>query len=152
MTEIQNSKPDSVALNVLKFCNYDRRVHRRLARPKSKVLVIEYCNLIFIWDLVLVIWDFKFWCRMQWMYTLELFCLCDNPVYPTLLCTSEFFSCQRAITSSTARVTRKYHGNQLIDFIKTIFSRAVRPRSGWEPASWGRRVASSRAYRTPITP
>jgi hypothetical protein len=48
MTEIQNSKPDSVALNVLKFCNYDRRVHRRLARPKSKVLVIEYCNLIFI--------------------------------------------------------------------------------------------------------
>jgi hypothetical protein len=32
MTEIQNSKPDSVALNVLKFCNHDRRAHRRMAR------------------------------------------------------------------------------------------------------------------------
>jgi len=32
MTEIQNSKPDSVALNVLKFCNHDRRAHHRMAR------------------------------------------------------------------------------------------------------------------------
>ena len=39
----------------------------------------------------------------------------SKPFYPAFLCTSVYFSCRRAITSKTARVTRKYHGNQLKD-------------------------------------